>query len=442
VTTAGTGDERPAARLYALLVDPDEEQLTDGLSAEVEHALPANALRQVAATALQRIGDLVVDPKTVLAWLLTSLGAPAAVLALLVPVRESGSLLPQAGLVGVVRRRAVRKWLWVVGALVQAACVAVMALIAATASGAAAGWGILATLALFALARSLSSIASKDVLGRTIPKGARGRINGAATMVSGLVAITVGVGLRLLGPGAAEASWLALLLGAGALAWVAAGAVYATIAEPAGVDGNGDGDGGRGAALALLRDDPVFRRFVAARGLLLVSALSPPFLVALATTAGSTGLAGLGPFVISSGIAALIGGRAWGRIADRSSRLTMMLAAGSASTIVIVLLAALRFDAVREAALVYPAAYLLLALVHTGTRIGRKTYIVDMAEGDDRTARVAVSNAAMGVLLLVTGAITGAVATFGPEAALALLAALGLVGVVVSRSLPEVAAGH
>jgi hypothetical protein len=439
VTAAGSGDRDVRTRLYALLVDPDEEQLTDGMSAEVERALPGNALRQVAATALQRIGDLIVDPKTVLAWLMTSVGAPAAVLGLLVPVRESGSLLPQAALVGVVRRRAVRKWLWVIGAVVQAGCVAIMALIAATARGGVAGWGILGALAVFALARSLSSIASKDVLGRTIPKGTRGRINGAATMVSGLVAITVGVGLRLLDAGVTETTWLALLLGVGALAWVAAGGVYATIAEPAGKDDERDGGG---AALALLRDDPVFRRFVLARGLLLVSALSPPFIVALATAAGSSGLGGLGPFVISSGIASMVGGRAWGRVADRSSRLTMMLAAGSASAVVIVLLAALRVDAVREAVLVYPAAYLLLALVHTGTRIGRKTYIVDMAEGDDRTARVAVSNAAMGVLLLATGAITGAVATFGPEAALALLAVLGLVGVGVSRSLPEVAAGR
>jgi MFS family permease len=92
----------------------------------------------------------------------------------------------------------------------------------------------------------------------------------------------------------------------------------------------------------LLRDDRPFRRFVTARTLLLVSALAPPFVVTLATREGGPGLAGLGPFVISSGLAALLGGRTWGRLADRSSRRAMTLAAGAASLIVLGFLAVLQ----------------------------------------------------------------------------------------------------
>jgi hypothetical protein len=95
-------------------------------------------------------------------------------------------------------------------------------------------------------------------------------------------------------------------------------------------------------------------------------------------------------------------------------------------------------DGARELTLLYPLTYLLLALVHHGARIGRKTYVVDLAEGNQRTDYVAVSNTAIAVLLLVTGALTSALATLGPEAALVALAALGLVGVVVSGALPEV----
>lgn len=431
---------RGVDRFYAWLIDT-EDVVTDDLPDEVVRATPGNAAKQVVAMALQKAGDLIVDAKTVLPWLLASLGAPAAITGLLVPVRESGSMLPQAWLAPHVRRRAVRKGLWVAGAGGQAGAVVLMVVLALVADGAVAGWGILAALALFALARSLSSLASKDVLGRTIPKGARGQVNGAATVASGAVAITVGVALRAFGGDDAPVGTFALLLGGAALAWVAAGAVYAAIVEAPGEHDRADQRPLAGA-LRLLRDDVPFRRFVIARTLLLVSALSPPFVVTLATREGGTGLAGLGPFVISSGVAALLGGRSWGRLADRSSRLTMMLGAGAASGIVLVLLGLLQVDGMRELTLLYPAVYLLLALAHTGVRVGRKTYVVDLAGGNKRTDYVAVSNSAMGLLLLVTGAVSSAVALLGPEAALLFLAVLGVVGVVVSRSLPEVSAGR
>jgi hypothetical protein len=425
-------------RVHALLVDGDEDDGRADLPDDVARAVPGNATKQIGAMALQKAGDLVVDPKTVLAWLLASVNAPAAAAAMLVPVRESGSMLPQAALVPWVRSLPVRKWVWVAGAAGQALAVAAMALLAAFTTGAAAGWGIVGALAVFALARSLSSIASKDVLGRTIPKGQRGRLNGLATVASGLVAITVGLGLRLFGGEGGGAGTFALLLGVAALAWVAAGTVYASVTE---ARGEHDATLDRRAtmrALALLRDDRPFRRFVVARTLLLVSALTPPFVVALATEVGGAGLAGLGPFVIGSGVAALVGGRMWGRFADRSSRLVMVWAAGSAATIVLVLLLLLRLDALREVELLYPGAYLLLALAHTGSRIGRKTYVIDLAEGNRRTDYVAVSNAAMGVLLLVTGAVSAAIATSGAEAALLFLAVLGVLAVPVGLSLPEV----
>jgi predicted MFS family arabinose efflux permease len=427
----------PLERVYHVLVapgpgDPDEpsERLADDV--------PRNALKQVAALTLQKVGDLVVDARTVLSWLLAAVGAPAGFVGLLVPIRESGSMLPQVALVPWIRRLPRRKWVWVVGGVLQALATLAMALVAATTEGVAAGIGILAALTVLALARSLSSIASKDVLGRTVPKGSRGQINGLATVGAGIAAITVGLAMRSLGAEATGATVFAWLLLGAATAWLAAVAVYATIAEDAGEHDPGATARDSLRAVGLLRDDAPFRRFVVARTLLLVSALTPPFVVVLATERGGSGLAGLGPFVLSSGVASLIGGRLWGRLSDRSSRRVMMLACGAASAVVLLFLALLRVEPLAEQEWLYPATYLLLALAHTGSRIGRKTYVVDLAEGDRRTDYVAVSNTAMGVLLLVTGAVTAGVATLGVEAALGLLAVLGVAGVLVSRSLPEV----
>ncbi|TKJ22195.1 MFS transporter [Blastococcus sp. CCUG 61487] len=400
----------------------------------------ANGLRQIAAQALQSTGDQVVNAKTVLPWLFSALGVPAGLVGLLVPIRESGSMLPQAALVPRVRRQPVRKWLWVTGSAGQALATAAMAVTAATASGTAAGVAILVALAVFSLSRALNSLASKDVLGRTVPKGQRGQITGLATLLSGGVAITVGVGIRLLGGN--DSGPLVWLLVAAALAWVAAIAVYAGIREPAGevappVDG---GPGWVRKSVDLLRADAPFRRFVFVRTLLLVSALSPPFVVALAAGHGG-GLSGLGAFVIASGLASLVGGRLFGRWADRSSRRVLIWGAAVASAVIAGFLALHAVPEVREWTLLYPVVYLLLALTHTAVRVARKTYVVDMAAGDRRTAYVAVANTAMGLLLLVAGGLSSLLALLSAEAALVFLALLGAAGVVTARTLPEVSTG-
>lgn len=298
---------------------------------------------------------------------------------------------------------------------------------------------VVALLAVFSLSRSLNSLAGKDVLGRTVPKGERGQINGLSTVLSGAVAITLGLGLRLLGGDDVGVGVLAALLAAAALAWAAALVVYAGVREPAGEPvAASDQEGWLAASWRLLRDDAPFRRFVWARGLLLVSALSPPFVVALAAQEGESGLAGLGPFVIAQGVAGLIGGRIFGRLADRSSQALMTGAALGASGVVMLFLGLHLLPATRGAWWLYPVTYLLLALAHTGVRVARKTYVVDMAGEEKRTSYVAVSNTAIGVLLLVVGAASSALALLGSVAALAFLAVLGLVGFAIARTLPDV----
>ncbi len=414
------------------------------VAGQTEHgaSIAWNRWHIIAGQALQNAGDQVAKASTVLTWLLVALGSPAWAVGLLVPIRESGSMLPQAALTPWVRRRGQRKWVWVTGAAGQAVAVAAMAVTAATATGTIAGVLILLELAAFALSRALTSIASKDVLGRTIPKGCRGDINGVATLVSGVVAVTLGLGIRLWGGSEANTGVLAWLLGAAALAWVAALVVYARVREPDGGDAGPDhGQGWVARSWALLARDRPFRRFVIVRALLLVSALSPPFVMSLAAEQGSAGLSGLGPFVIASGLAGIIGGRPVGRLADRSSQNLMVGGAAAASTTILVLLAVDRVGAVAGASWLFIGAYFLLTVTHTGVRVARKTYVVDMATGDRRTEYVAVSNTAMGVLLLATGAVSSGLAQIGPDLALVFLAGLGLLGVVAGRSLDGVSTG-
>ena len=441
MTSTRTSGPTAAQRVYARVVGGDP-------SADVA----GNGLRQVAANSFQSIGDQVMNAKTVLPWLLGALGVPAAFTGLLVPVRESGSMLPQAAITGWVTSRPRRAAVWVSGAAGQAGATLGIAACAAWAEGVLAGVLVVALLALFAVARSLCSLAGKDVLGRTVPKGERGRVNGVATVVSGVVALSLGLGLRLLG-GDVGAGLIAVLLLAASLAWLVAAAVYSRVQEPVEKDREpagapaGDGSGGDGEALgwatrarALLREDAAFRRFVVVRALLLVSALAPPFFVGAAQAAGSSALSGLGSFVVASGVAAVLGGRVFGAAADRSSRLLM--AGGAAVASLVVLGVALALALGEAPGWLLAAAFFVVSLVHVGVRVGRKTYVVDMAEGDRRTEYVAVSNSAMGVLLLGVGAVTAGLATLGVPVALVFLGVLGLLGAVLGRGMPEVSAGR
>ena len=424
-------------RIFRKLVSDDEADLAS-ISQEARPHIARNAMRHIGAQTLQSIGDQVVNAKTVLPWLVSALGAPSAFVAFLVPIRESGSMLPQAAWAPRVRRRAVRKWVWVAGAAGQAVATAGLALVAATAEGAVAGVGVLVALAVFALARSLSSIASKDVLGRTVPKGERGQITGVTTVASAAVALTLGLALRLWGGDDVGVGVLVVLLAAAALAWVVAAVIFSSIREPVGQSepDPADGPGWVRQSVDLWRADSVFRTFVIARALLLVSALSPPFVVMLGAQQGS-GLSSLGLFVIAQGIAGLVGGRVFGKLADRSSRQLMIWAAVAASVVIAVYLALLQVPGMAETAWLAAGIYLLLALVHVGTRLARKTYVVDIAEGDQRTQYVAVANTLMGVLLLAVGAVTAGLAMVGAQFALLLLAALGVAGAIVGRRLPE-----
>ncbi|WP_040348420.1 MFS transporter [Brevibacterium mcbrellneri] len=441
-------------KLYSALVKREAEA---DMPEQARSQVASNGLKLIAANALQSSGDQTVNASTVLPWLFSALGVPPALAGLLVPIRESGSMLPQAALTPLVVKARYRKHVFVAGALTQAASVAVMTGTAVFASGLVAGLIIIAALAVFSFGRCLCSIASKDVQGRTIPKGERGQINGLATTVAGFVAITLGLAIRVWGGDDLTPQMLAWILGLGAVLWVGVAAVYIGIDEPSDTESSKSASAKSAPAKAtqdakasnwfndtidLLRTDKLFRHFFTVRSLLLVSSLSPPFIVMLSVQSGASGLTGLGGFVIASGLASLLGGRIFGRFADKSSKRLMSIGAGIASAIILATILIASIPALTDQhtliSVAFVVAYFLITLMHTGVRVGRKTYVVDMAEGDKRTTYVAVSNSAMGLILLIVGGVSSALATIHVFYALGFLAIMGLVGVFAGTSLPDV----
>jgi MFS family permease len=84
------------------------------------------------------------------------------------------------------------------------------------------------------------------------------------------------------------------------------------------------------------------------------------------------------------------------------------------------------------------AAFFLIGIAHAGIRIGRKTYLVDMATAETRATYVAVSNTAIGVVLLA-GGIFGLVAELvGTAATIGVLGLFCLAGALGASRLKEV----
>ena len=81
--------------VYDALVGDEDGRVCKDIPDSACTCLPGNFFRQLGAMALTKLGDALASPKTTLAWTLGALGAPAWMVGLLVPIRESGSMLPQ-----------------------------------------------------------------------------------------------------------------------------------------------------------------------------------------------------------------------------------------------------------------------------------------------------------------------------------------------------------
>ena len=420
--------------LYERLAEDDEGRVCKAISEAACREAPGNFMRHLLANTLSNLADRLASAKTTLPWLLMQLGAPAWMLSLLVPIREAGSMLPQMLIGEWVRRQPVRKWVWVMGGALQGACLAAMGWAGIALQGAAAGWALMFLLVLFSLSRGACSVAYKDVLGKTIPKTRRGRLSGWISSVSGLAALAAGAGLGLV-QGEQSTGLVVGLLVSGALLWWTAALSFSRIVEQAGAtEGGANGIGAALAQLKVLRTDAPFRRFVIARALAMGSGLAAPLYLSLARDALGEATLWLGVFIAIEGLASLLSSPGVGTLGRpvqppgvrRRLRAGRRAVAGRGA-------GSLAEHASRRVAqLFFPLAFFGLGVAHAGVRLGRKTYLVDMAEGNRRTTYVAVSNTVIGALLLFTGLLGALAATVSVPGTIALLGLAGLAGAAMS----------
>ncbi len=409
--------------------------VTGAGTSEVGRGEAGNGAVHVVSLSMTKSADGLIDPKLVLSWLLNSLGAPAAAVGALVPVREAGALLPQLALSRVVERTAKRKLFWAAGSAVQGVAALAIALAAFTLEGAVAGWTIVGALAVLALGRSMASISYKDALARTIPKRRRGSVTGVAASIASAAVLLFGALLALGIAPLGEATLAAAVALAGCL-WLGAAALFLMLDEKGEV--NGTGESVLTAFLGPLRNDPQLRRFIAARALLAATALAPPFIVMLSAEAGRGALDQLGPLVLASGAASIVSAWVWGRLSDRSSRQTLM-AGGALGAVVFAGCAATGYATGGLGGAIGAAAAVFLGqIAYQGVRSGRKIHLTDMVGDDSRARYTAISNSIIGVALILGGGFGWLADAYGPELVLAIFAGLAACGAALATGLNEV----
>ena len=433
-------DRKLTERVYGYLAEDEDARVCKDIPESACNEQPRSFVLMLLSLMLTKLGDSLVSARLVLPWMLSSLGAPAIFISALVPLRESLALLPQLFVAQKLREQPVRKWFWVAGSIGQALSLLAMLFAVATLDGDMLGWSVVILLALFSLSRGICSVANKDVTGKTVSKTRRGRMSGVAASAAGLLTLLTALVIIFAPEMDGQRPLFVALLGAGVALWVVAALLYAGIPEVAGAtEGGGNALTEAVKSMSLLWQNRQFGHFVVSRALLVAAAFAIPYIVVLIQREGEAELTSLGSLMLASGLAGLLAGRFWGRWSDSASH-HVMAAASVISTLVMGIALALYYWAPDALGMQWVAAALLFssAVAHHGARVGRKTYLVDMATQDNRAQLTAVSNTVMGVVLLA-GLLLGWVdAAYGVAAVLWVLAAIGVIATFSALRLPDV----
>ena len=427
-------------KLYYYLNKGDKQGVCTDITEDACKYVPRNFFLQIFSNMFIQLGDTLSNPKTVLTWLMSYVSAPVYLISLIVPLRESGSMVPQVFFAPFIRKRSIRKWLWIIGALLQFLAIGAIGIIVLNFKGVTAGWLIVTAVVLFSLSRSISSLSSKDIIGKTIPKTRRGRMKGYAVSVSGVLVLATGLFMLYRSEKGANINFYTNIIFFASATWLVAAVIYSGIKEfPSQIKKESSDKNSIFASFGLLKTDKQFRDFIIARTLLLCTALSAPFYVVLAQNYVGKEAYLLGLFIIAKGVASTVSSPIWGRYADKSSKNIMAVAVLIASVLGIFIFFTISyFPLLRSAKWLYPVVLFILGIAHQGVRLGRKTYVIDMGTGNKRTSYVSVSNTVIGIILLMVGGLSALVSLLSVEGVILLLSVLGLAGAYKSYKLPNV----
>lgn len=377
--------------------------------------------RLVAGLSLNKLADLLISAKTTLPALFVLLSAPVWMVGWLVPIRESGALLPQGLLSIYLRRHSARHLVWRVGMIVQTVSVLVILLAFLFWQGGIAGAIILLALGLLSIGRSACSLTVKDMEADIAKKGERGRLIGIASTLSGVATLTIALPLILFSDDFSGAMLVGILT-------LSALAFSATLICIWPLRTYVDSGQSQGDVFSVNFDATVYK-FIFVRGLFVHSALvAPYFMLQKEENAGDL----LPIYIGAEALATLLSSLVWGKLADKSARLTLQVAG------ILALMACVGLLTSKGDTLIVSAGlFFMLSIAHAGVRTGRKTYSLDVKEGHERTELVGFSNTSIGLILLAFGALYATLTPILSFSVVYIMAGFLVVAIVSTALLPK-----
>ena len=375
----------------------------------------------IAGLSLNKLADLLISAKTTLTAVLLSVGAPVWMVGWLVPIRESGALLPQVLISIYLRKHSQRHIVWRIGMAIQAFAVLGMLFSVIFFSSFTAGALLLTSLIFLSLGRSACSLTVKDMEADVAEKGERGNLIGLASTISGVVTLIISIPLVIIGDDLSS-NVLLLILSGSLLSFVLTLVCVWPIKTS--VDTGSDEE----KAFSINFDSTIYK-FIFVRGLFVHSALVAPYFM-IQNNGEAQEL--LPIYIGAEATAALLSSIVWGKLADKSAKLTLQLSG-------LLALCACGGLLYWQSPSIATSAFLffLLSIAHTGVRTGRKTYSLDVKDGHARTELVGFSNTAIGVILLAFGALYAALTPFLPFSVVYIMAGVLVLAVVMAVILPS-----
>ncbi|MBT8448660.1 MAG: MFS transporter [Gammaproteobacteria bacterium] len=461
MSTNSTSDNRAnkttLESVYLALTSEDDGRLCKDIPESACNDQPKHFLSHVISLTSSKSADSLIDPKLILAWLFTQLGASAFIVGLLVPIREAGALLPQLFIANWVRQRSQRKWVWAIGSAIQGMCVIGMVVAIMSLDQEDAVYVLLGLVSVLALARSFCSVSYKDVLGKTVSKSTRGTATGLATSLAAITILTFAI-LISFSIVTLSIDIILILLTIAGLLWLFAAINFLSLTEHSGAtEGGASAIHGLAQRVRRAFQDNQFSLFIATRACLVTSTLAPPFILllqqqlntkqqlitsntALEEISSSLNLGSdLGLLILASALASLFSSYIWGRLADRSSRKVLIFAACTSALMYAVITIGLLTEAsFLTEPFAVPLILFVIMVAYQGVNLGRSTHLVDMAPEEKRADYTAVSNTVIG-LVLTLGSLFGWLAqSYGLVVLFSIFFLLASLAAIIATRLSEV----
>lgn len=354
------------------------------------------------AGAAFQAGSAAVDSATVVASLVFQLTGSAFAVGAASAILRLGWLLPQL-VVGFLAECSTRRMpFYVFGAYGRAICAGLIALLLWTGTGLSPvmlATGFLILWTLYAFVSGVVAVPYNDIVGRSIPSGARSRMLAWRFFGGGILALGVAVFVRqVLETTQSMFQGYALIFALASVLMLLSSTLFVSAGEPI-IAAQEPSERRKGLVAdffrngwVILQGDARFRLFLYSQWLGGATLMALPFYVVAASTYG-IGAADVGLLLGAQTVGSLFSNAFWGRLGDRAGKLRLLQTVGVLRLFPPIGVLLLLFFADTGVLVGFVLLFIVIGALMSGMTIGYLGYLMEISPDDRRPAYSAYFNA-------------------------------------------------